>query len=124
MGTYTPNKGLYKADPIADAKQTFNITTMLNDNWDKLDEEVQTIADLFDEYGYSFAMTENEEEDKMTIVVTANENCPTTASLEAVIEENEKGDTVVTVTSTIDKEVTKSHHTMNDEGGKGGPINE
>lgn len=46
MGSYTPNKKLYKADPIADAKDTFNITTMLNDNWDKLDVDTPSFDAL------------------------------------------------------------------------------
>ncbi|WP_139491296.1 hypothetical protein [Brevibacillus dissolubilis] len=37
MGQYTPNKNLYMADPIEDAKQTFNVKTMLNDNFEKID---------------------------------------------------------------------------------------
>ncbi len=46
MGSYTPNKKLYKADPIEDAKDTFNITTMLNDNWDKLDVDTPSFDAL------------------------------------------------------------------------------
>lgn len=37
MASNTPNLNLYKKDPVADASDTFNITTMLNENWDKLD---------------------------------------------------------------------------------------
>lgn len=37
MASSTPFLKLYKKDPIADAKDTFNIQTMLNDNWDKAD---------------------------------------------------------------------------------------
>ena len=36
---------LYKADPVADANKTFNITTMLNDNWDKIDAKTAAIVD-------------------------------------------------------------------------------
>lgn len=36
---------LYKADPVADANKTFNITTMLNDNWDKIDAKTVAIVD-------------------------------------------------------------------------------
>ena len=36
---------LYKADPVADANKTFNITTMLNDNWDKIDAKTTAIVD-------------------------------------------------------------------------------
>ena len=39
MASYTKNLNLLKKDPVADGADTFNITTMLNDNWDKLDAE-------------------------------------------------------------------------------------
>ncbi|MFP3919352.1 hypothetical protein U5N28_16245 [Lysinibacillus telephonicus] len=38
MASYTPNLDLLKKDPVADAGDTFNIKTMMNDNWDKIDE--------------------------------------------------------------------------------------
>lgn len=37
MASYTTNLNLLKKDPVADASDTFNITTMLNENWDKID---------------------------------------------------------------------------------------
>ncbi|MEI0738778.1 phage tail protein [Paenibacillus sp. JTLBN-2024] len=43
MASNTPNLGLLKKDPIADGNETFNIQTMLNDNWDKIDEAVGNI---------------------------------------------------------------------------------
>lgn len=39
MATSTPNLGLLKKDPVTDGKDTYNIKTMLNDNWDKLDAD-------------------------------------------------------------------------------------
>lgn len=38
MTSYTPNLNLLKKDPSTDGNDTFNITTMLNDNWDKIDK--------------------------------------------------------------------------------------
>lgn len=38
MASYTPNLDLLKKDPITDAADTFNIKTMMNDNWDKIDD--------------------------------------------------------------------------------------
>ncbi|RJG26717.1 hypothetical protein [Paenibacillus thiaminolyticus] len=35
----TDNLKLYKADPVADSDKTFNIDTMLNGNWDKIDSK-------------------------------------------------------------------------------------
>lgn len=37
MASNTPNLNLLKKDPIVDRNDTFNIQTMLNDNWDKID---------------------------------------------------------------------------------------
>ncbi|MEK4116571.1 hypothetical protein NST44_10385 [Paenibacillus sp. FSL W8-0919] len=40
MASNTPNLGLLKKDPMTDGNETFNIETMLNENWDKIDEAV------------------------------------------------------------------------------------
>lgn len=40
MASYTDNLNLLKKDPATDGSNTFNIQTMLNDNWDKLDAAV------------------------------------------------------------------------------------
>lgn len=40
MSSKTKNLGLLKKDPILDKNDNFNIQTMLNDNWDKLDGAV------------------------------------------------------------------------------------
>ena len=45
MTSYTPNLKLLKKDPSTDGNDTFNLKTMLNDNWDKVDEEVGKKAD-------------------------------------------------------------------------------
>ncbi|MCT4543576.1 MAG: DUF5050 domain-containing protein [Vallitalea sp.] len=37
MTNYTQNLNLYKIDPLKDGNKTFNINTILNDNWDKID---------------------------------------------------------------------------------------
>lgn len=122
MGSYTPNKGLYKADPIADAKDTFNITKMLNDNWDKLDAETQSVDELMNAYSYTWTMQEADS-GALTITVTLGEDCPVSASMTAVISEAENGDTTVDVTTVIDGVTSKSSHTINDAGGEGGVVN-
>ena len=38
MASQTPNLNLHKKDPLTDGNDTFNIHTMMNDNWDKIDE--------------------------------------------------------------------------------------
>ena len=45
MASYTPNLNLYKKDPIADGNDFFNIKTMMNDNWDKIDDSVKAALD-------------------------------------------------------------------------------
>lgn len=40
MASYTEKLKLLKKDPILDGDDTFNIETMLNENWDKIDEKV------------------------------------------------------------------------------------
>ena len=37
MGSYTDNLGLYKVNTETDGNDTFNINTMMNDNWDIID---------------------------------------------------------------------------------------
>ena len=37
MSSNTPNLSLLKKNPTTDGSDTFNIQTMLNDNWDKID---------------------------------------------------------------------------------------
>ena len=46
MASYTEHLELLKKDPVADGADTFNIQTMLNDNWDKIDDAVSKKADL------------------------------------------------------------------------------
>ena len=46
MASYTNHLKLLKKDPVADGADTFNIDTMLNDNWDKVDEAVGKKANL------------------------------------------------------------------------------
>lgn len=46
MASYTEHLELLKKDPVADGADTFNIQTMLNDNWDKIDDAVAKKADL------------------------------------------------------------------------------
>lgn len=40
MASNTPNLNLLKKDPVTDGNDTFNIRTMLNENWDKIDAAV------------------------------------------------------------------------------------
>jgi hypothetical protein len=51
MGEYTPNINLYKPNPITDANDTFNIETILNENWDKIDTSI--LAKLLEAKGYT-----------------------------------------------------------------------
>lgn len=40
MSGYTGNINLFKVDPVTDGSDTFNIDTMMNDNWDKIDAAI------------------------------------------------------------------------------------
>ena len=48
MAKYTPNLNLYEIEPETDGAMTFNIDTMLNDNFDKIDTAVAGKADAND----------------------------------------------------------------------------
>ena len=52
MSTETEYLKLLKKDPIADKNDTFNLKTMLNDNWDKLDAFAAQTP-LFKLYSYT-----------------------------------------------------------------------
>jgi len=45
MPNNTPNLGLYKKNPATDGNDSFDIQTMLNDNWDKIDAVISTDDD-------------------------------------------------------------------------------
>lgn len=45
MASYTEHLNLLKKNPATDGADTFNIETMLNENWDKIDEAVAKKAD-------------------------------------------------------------------------------
>lgn len=42
MSTTTPNLGLFKYNPETDGKETFSITTALNNNWDLIDNAMNS----------------------------------------------------------------------------------
>lgn len=46
MASYTENLNLLMKDPVADGADTFNIETMLNENWKKIDGAVAKKADV------------------------------------------------------------------------------
>jgi hypothetical protein len=46
LASNTPNLNLYKADPATEGENTFNIKTMMNDNWDKIDSTVAKKTDI------------------------------------------------------------------------------
>lgn len=49
MASHTPNLDLLKKDPATDGNETFNIQTMLNDNWDKIDEAVGEVREAVED---------------------------------------------------------------------------
>lgn len=90
---------------------------------DQLPAVDPTFDELMNTYSYTWTMQEAEDTGDLTIVVTLGEDCPVSASMTAVISEGDSGETVVDVTTVIDGVTSKSQHTINDNGGEGGPIN-
>ncbi len=48
MSILTSFLNLFKYDPVADKENTFNITTALNENWDKLDNKIEEISNTIE----------------------------------------------------------------------------
>lgn len=55
MADNTLNLNLYKKDPVVDGNDTFNIKTMLNDNWDKIDADAKAKGDAIFSLSQSLA---------------------------------------------------------------------
>lgn len=53
MAGTTTNLGLYFKDPLTDGNDTFNIQTMLNDNWNKLDAAIGDVKTPASKMGLS-----------------------------------------------------------------------
>lgn len=106
----------------ADGTDFVDIPELWNDGTDKLEKAVADITYFMNAYSYTWSMSEADT-GALTITVTLGEDCPVSASMTAVISEGDSGETVVDVTTVIDGVTTKSQHTINDNGGKGGPIN-
>lgn len=117
----TIESGLYI--PMNQKAAPFGVATLDGDG--KVPkEQLPAIDPTFDElmntYSYTWTM---EGEDTTTITVTLGEDCPVSASMTAIISEGDSGETVVDVTTVIDGVTKKEQHTINDNGGEGGPIN-
>ena len=110
MGSYTPNKNLYKADPATDGKDTFNITKLLNENWDKLDADTRELT--FDELAEQYGVTESyPDADTGTITATIDESAPVTATRQTVVSKTSSGDLKFVATTTIDETSTLTETT-------------
>jgi len=48
MPSNTTHLNLYKVDTVTDGSNTFNINTILNDNWDKVDTAVNALLESND----------------------------------------------------------------------------
>lgn len=80
---------------------------------------------LMEKYGYSYTMEEDTESGDMTIAVAIAEAYDGTATMEAVVSEDEtSGDITISVTTVIDGVTKKASHTFGDTEGQGGPVNE
>lgn len=126
MAQYTTNYNLTKID-LTDAPPDI---TVLNSNWDTIDEMLKTIAEgpqdfdyYMNLYGYTYTQSDSEENGTTTIAVTLDSSSPVTGTLTAVISESGGNDTVIDVTTVLGGVTTKYKHTLNDEGGEGGIYN-
>lgn len=80
---------------------------------------------LMEKYGYSYTMEEDTESGDMTIAVAIAEAYDGTATMEAVVSEDEtSGDITISVTTVIDGVTKKASHTFGDTEGQGGLVNE
>ncbi|GAU79501.1 hypothetical protein [Fusibacter sp. 3D3] len=61
MSVLTQFLNLFKAEPIVDGNAVFNITTMLNENWDKVDHAVKTLDGDIKEMASSTTYLQEEE---------------------------------------------------------------
>lgn len=107
MAQYTTNYNLTKID-LTDAPPDI---TVLNPNWDTIDETLKTIADNlqemdFDELANKYGVTETyPDADTGTITATVGSGSPVTATRSTVVSEAD-GVTTYVETTTIDGEET------------------
>ena len=83
----------------------------------------ETFDTIMEKYGYSFQTIREPELNKKTITITPGAGYKGTASLVAVFEKDERGNTVVNVTETIGGKATKHKHTVGGGAGKGEVVN-
>lgn len=106
-----------------DGTDFIDIPEWQNPNAQAVEKAVATFDYLASTYGYTYTQSDSEETGATTIVVTLGSTSPVAGTLTAVISENEQGETVAEVTTTIDGETVNGTHTIGDEGGEGGPDN-
>lgn len=92
MATNTPNLNLLKKHPADDQNDTFNIDTMLNDNWDKIDEAVADKVDKIIGLGLSSNDYTDEEKSKLSSIEESANNYihPSTHSMDMITESDTK----------------------------------
>lgn len=119
--------GYTSSTPFLGLPQWADSDYMQNEDWNAAwtttEKAIRSMTYLMDTYSYTWTMDESEETGETTITVTMGSDCPRTATMTAVISENEQGETVAEVTTTIDGEIVNGTHTIGDEGGEGGPDN-
>lgn len=83
----------------------------------------ETFDTIMEKYGYSFQTIREPELNKKTITITPGAGYKGNASLVAVFEKDERGNTVVNVTETIGTKVLKHKHTVGGGTGEGEVVN-
>lgn len=96
MASNTPNLNLYKKDPVADGNDTFNIQTMLNENWDKIDTSVANKVDKVPGKGLSTNDYTDEDKQKVSSALQSSEVAANGANKIPRLNEQGKGDFSIT----------------------------
>ncbi|MBM7631090.1 hypothetical protein [Geomicrobium sediminis] len=65
MATETEKLKLYRANPEANPDEVFDFDRLLNENWEKLDEEAQTVGEFMDSKGEPGGLAELDENGKV-----------------------------------------------------------
>ncbi|MBF4693894.1 hypothetical protein [Fusibacter ferrireducens] len=61
MSMLTQFLNLFKVEPLVDGNMPFNITTMLNENWDKVDSTMKTLDEEVKDLATSASYLQEEE---------------------------------------------------------------
>jgi len=108
MASNTPNINLYKKDPVADGNDTFNIKTMLNDNWDKIDSEIGDIKSGIEAIEYPVTSVNNKTGDVVLNAADIGAETPVGSQTKANVAENNANDYTDQEISSLTQSINQS----------------